>query len=240
MESLTSTPDITLASVADIVVHYPNAIEILNKYNIDYCCGGHKPFLEACNKAHVEAKKVMEEIFVNEDKPHTGSLRFNQWQPPLLIEFILQNHHTYVRESIPQLKELLEKICIVHGEEEPKLYEVKRNFELLSNELLHHMVKEEEVLFPAIASLYGEGKSVLIGLEQPMLVMEDEHEHAGLLIKAIKALTNNYTPPAFACPTFQLTYKLLKDFEEDLMQHIHLENNILFKKVRQHKKMSTL
>jgi regulator of cell morphogenesis and NO signaling len=239
METIVTTPDITLATVSDIAVQYSNAIDVLTKYKIDYCCGGNKSFIDACRQAELEPKKVMEEIFQAEAQPHS-SLRFNQWQPPLLVDFILQNHHSYVKESIPQIKELLDKVCIVHGEEEPNLYEVKKNFEALSIELLQHMLKEEQVLFPAINNLYTLGQPFSIGLEQPIMVMEDEHEHAGALVKSIRTLTNNYTPPAFACPTFQVTYKLLKEFDDDLMHHIHLENNILFKKVKQHQHLSTL
>lgn len=235
METLNPQPDITFATVADIATYYPNAIKILHTYNIDFCCGGHKPFLIACENARVEPNQLLEEIILNEENSNAKPLRYTEWQPPLLIDFIVQNHHSYVRESIPQLKELLEKICIVHGEEAPILYEIKKEFELLSKELLHHLLKEEEILFPAIVNLFIENKPIRNSLEQPMVILEDEHEHAGLLIKSIKKLSNNYTPPAIACPTFQLTYKLLKEFEEDLMQHIHLENNILFNKVRQYK-----
>jgi len=240
METMQNPLDTLKTTVSDIAVQYPGALEVFNTYHIDYCCGGQKPFADACAKVGADPGKVMNEIIATDRNHQAAALRFNQWQPTLLADFIVQNHHTYVRESIPQLKELIDKVCMVHGEEEPKLYDVKRNFASLSNELLQHMVKEEQILFPAINSLYGVGKPLPIELDQPIAVMEDEHDHAGALIKAIRTLTNDYTPPAFACPTFQITYKLLKEFDEDLMQHIHLENNILFPKVKQHQQMSTL
>jgi len=240
MELLTPNPDITTSTVGEIATQYPGAIQVFNKYNIDFCCGGKKQFLHVCKEANLEPKKIMEELFLAEGKAKPGALRVTTWQPPLLVNFILENHHTYVKQSIPELRELLNKVCAVHGEDQPSLYEVRKQFEELSTELLHHLTKEEQVLFPAILSLYEGRKNTSIGLEHPILVMEDEHEHAGHLMKSIRELTNNYTPPAFACPTFQMTYKLLQEFEEDLMQHIHLENNILFERIKQHQTMSTL
>lgn len=231
-------PDMADLSVADVVLAFPQALQILNRYNLDYCCGGKKPFIKVCENAGLNAESIWREIqlaVVN----HGGDtrLRFNSWDAPLLIDFIVQHHHQYVRDSIPQIQALLDKVCNAHGEDSPFLLSVRDRFNSLAAELQNHLPKEEEVLFPAIRRLLVSrvsGAMPAVGqgqLSVPILNMEDEHEIAGDLIKSIRSLTNHYTPPVFACPTFRLTYIMLDQFDRDLMQHIHLENNILFPKV---------
>jgi regulator of cell morphogenesis and NO signaling len=122
----------------------------------------------------------------------------------------------------------------VHGEEQPTLHQIKEIFLSLSDELLDHLPKEEEVLFPALRRLAQQEKAGTkntdLILQGPISVMEHEHDAAGTLLKELRALTGQYQPPAFACPTYQLAFKLLEEFDRDLVQHIHLENNILFPK----------
>ncbi|HEY8936815.1 MAG TPA: iron-sulfur cluster repair di-iron protein [Cyclobacteriaceae bacterium] len=230
--------DMADATVADIALSFPQALEILNRYNLDYCCGGKKLFTKVCEKAGLNPESVWEEILLA--RIHVGPdnyMRFDTWEAPLLIDFIVQHHHHYVRDAIPQILALLDKVCNAHGNDSPFLLTVKENFNKLAVELLNHLPKEEEVLFPAIRKIFHNGTSQLESniskshLKSPIVIMEDEHEIAGQLIKSIRALTSNYTPPTFACPTFKLIYIMLSQFDKDLMQHVHLENNILFPKV---------
>jgi regulator of cell morphogenesis and NO signaling len=239
MITIDDSLDMATFSVADVALNFPQAMEILTRYNLDYCCNGKKPFTEACKKANIDAEKVWFEIL--QSKANHGAdnrMRFDTWQPELLIEFILQHHHNYVREAIPTIQELLDKVCLAHGNDQPELQSVRSHFNDLAQELLSHMPKEEEILFPAIRrlmkqpALKAEGSPVLENLQGPIHVMEHEHDRAGDCVKIIRALTNHYTVPAYACPTFSLTYKMLQEFDNDLMQHIHLENNILFPKVK--------
>jgi regulator of cell morphogenesis and NO signaling len=122
----------------------------------------------------------------------------------------------------------------VHGDTNPELLRVRSEFNELAEELLGHMPKEEQILFPAIKRIEGqpivsvESEILPSALVMPIKVMEDEHDHAGALIKSIRALTNHYERPSYACPTYQLTLTMLEEFDNDLIQHIHLENNILF------------
>jgi regulator of cell morphogenesis and NO signaling len=155
-------------------------------------------------------------------------LNFNNWDLSLLTDYIVQHHHSYVRQAIPQIKDLLKKVCEVHGDDSPNVLIIRDAFNMLAYELLNHLPKEEEILFPAIKKL-ASGK---YDLTSPMDVMEDEHERAGELLKNIREESGEYNPPVFACPTYKMTYIMLKQFDEDLTQHIHLENNILFPKVR--------
>lgn len=226
------------ATVADIALTFPDALEVLNRHNLDYCCGGKKPFVEVCENAGLDAESIWREIHQSTtSRGPGGQMRFETWDPPLLVDFIEQHHHKYVRESIPMIKELLDKICDVHREDSPFLLAVRDRFTRLAEELLDHMPKEEEVLFPAARRLFhasassGDETEIQYSLEAHIHVMEHEHEEAGRLIKGIRALTDNYTPPDFACPSYRITYIMLSQFDKDLMQHIHLENNILFPKI---------
>lgn len=239
MQTTNGTLDMATMSVADIALNFPQALEILNRYDLDYCCNGKKSFVKVCDKAGLDASLIWNQIL--EEKLSYGDdnrMRFDTWHVSLLIDFIVQNHHQYVRETIPVIRELLDKVCSVHGAEQTELLEIRDNFNDLAEELLDHLPKEEEILFPAIKklveqnALLAKGSQDIKNLQTPLLVLEHEHESAGALVKSIRALTKNYTPHAYACPTFQLAYKMLQEFDKDLMQHIHLENNILFPKVK--------
>lgn len=224
-------------TVAEIAIQHPSAISVFAKHNIDFCCGGKISFTKACEKAGANSDEVMHELMNIEEHSVPGTIRFDTWDATLLSDFIVQHHHTYVRRNIPQLKELLEKVYSVHGESHPELAKLMDLFDELSDELLQHMEKEEQILFPGIKNLFGdvsniESVAIPINLLAPMMVMEAEHTHAGDVIKKIQSLTSDYTPPPTACPTFRVTYKRLQEFEQDLMQHIHLENNVLFSKVK--------
>ena len=227
-------------SVAEIAVQHPTAAQIYTKYHIDFCCGGKKPFVEACEKAGVNPEELMREVFRSEASNLPGTIRFDTWHPTLLVDFIIQHHHGFVRRSIPELHELIAKVCEAHGENEPDLLEVRNVFVALAEDLLLHLEKEELVLFPAIHRLFDntripvEVTPVPARLQAPLQAMEAEHDHAGNLIKQLRTLTNQYTPPAWACPTYRVTFRRLQEFDQDLMQHIHLENNVLFKKIKEH------
>ncbi|MBX7124139.1 MAG: iron-sulfur cluster repair di-iron protein [Cyclobacteriaceae bacterium] len=230
--------NISSVKVCDIALHIPEAIEILNRHNLDYCCNGQQSFLTACANALVNPDKVWLEIIEAQTMPvNNHRMKFATWPTTFLIDFICEHHHNYVRTTIPRLRELLAKVHAVHNLENPELTEVRAIFDALADELLAHLPKEEMVLFPAIRSMIehdalSENNPAAFGLQAPLHVMEHEHESAGDLIKSLRELTNNYTPPAGACPTYQAAYQLLKQFDEDLIQHIHLENNILFPKVK--------
>jgi regulator of cell morphogenesis and NO signaling len=234
MISTDQTLEMNTATVADVALTFPNAIDVLNRYDLDYCCNGNIPFKEACIKLNLDSEKVWEEVLIASPKKAGNPLNFESWHSSVLADFIVQHHHEYVRESVPRIRELLDKICSVHADTNPELLAVRTDFEALAEELLGHMPKEEQILFPAIKRIEGQPIASVestispAALDMPILVMEQEHERAGTLIKSIRARTNHYSPPAYACPTYQLTYTMLQEFDNDLLQHIHLENNILF------------
>jgi regulator of cell morphogenesis and NO signaling len=229
--------DMHSATVADIAVNFPQSIAVLNRHHLDFCCNGGRNFVAVCNDSQLDAESIWREILETAERPESGQrMRFETWDTSLLIDYIVQHHHQYVRESTTLLLELLTKVEAVHSGENPEVIQVRQAFRELSAELLEHMTKEEVIVFPTIRRIAQSEESIdgpmAKSILAPLLEMENEHEEAGRLIKKIRSLTENYTPPLYACPTFQLSWKLLKEFDEDLMQHIHLENNILFPRVQ--------
>ncbi len=231
--------DMTNLSMADVALKFPQALGILQKYNLDYCCGGKKPFAEVCRKLDVDPATVWNEIMqVQSNHESYNRMNFNSWDVPLIIDFILQHHHEYVRSSIPQIQQLIDKVCDAHGADSPNLLFLRDDFRNLSEALLDHLPKEENVFFPAMRSLFSRKSQQHPEADDskylafPIEAMEHEHENAGELIKSIRNLTQNFTPPAHACPTFRMMYVMLEQFDNDLMQHIHIENNILFPKAK--------
>lgn len=230
--------------VKDLVKKNPNSITVFRKFGIDYCCNGKLPLKEACLRAGAFYDLVVKELEALEASEFSANLRVNQWPLELLIDYIVHNHHGFVKETTPEILFFLNKVENAHGSSHPEIAQIKTLFTDLAAELKQHMVKEEEILFPTIRQLLYESKSSPIDMEcgatetgmvlnGPINCMEAEHEEAGEILEKISQLTHKYTPPAHACNSFQHLYRLLKAYEEDLHQHIHLENNILFEKARE-------
>lgn len=223
------------ASVANIAIHNPNALQVFAKYNIDYCCGGQQTLEDACHRLGLDANAVMVEIIESTPGNSNSNIRPETWRSSFLIDFIVENHHSYIRIAAQEITALLEKVCERHESENPELNQISTTFSALKDELLNHMDKEELALFPAIKrleTLNSDSNPLRKIVQVPIDAMEEEHRTAGELVSRIRSLTHNYSPPDFACPTFRATYERLKEFEDDLLMHIHLENNILFQRFK--------
>jgi len=216
--------------LAQIVDENHKAAAIFEKYNLDFCCKGKRSLGAACEEKDLAAETVAEELsLLNDDQP-TG-LDFNKLSLSTLADHIVSVHHDYTRQALPQIFSYLQKVSSKHGDRHNELYQVFEKFSELKDEMELHMQKEEQVLFPRIKDLENaiqNGRYRTFSIEVPITVMEDEHEHAGNLLKEIRDLSNNYNPPPDACTTYRLSFAALQALEEDLHQHIHLENNILF------------
>jgi regulator of cell morphogenesis and NO signaling len=221
-------------TVAQLAISHPGALAIFTKYNIDYCCGGHRSLEDACRRIGLDPETIKAEI-QNSQRETTETVHPENWSSAFLAEYIVQNHHKYVKSAIPEIHAFLDKVCDAHGNDSLELLHIRESFLDLAEELTSHMEKEETVLFPAIKKLEAQNhgdhplKSMIVA---PIGAMEHEHAIAGDLVKQIRSLSGNYTPPDFACPTFRITYKKLQEFDNDLMKHIHLENNILFERFK--------
>lgn len=225
-------------TVREFAAEIPNATRIFEKLGIDYCCGGSKPLEAACLQAKIPVEEVLRSL---EDAGAPGVTRagetvdFQSAHLADLIEHILAVHHGYVKQEVPRLQQLLAKVVAVHCASHPELAAVQRTFAALSSELLSHMMKEEMVLFPYIEKLEeaaSQGRRApqapFGSISNPVHMMELEHESAGKALEEIRMLSGAYTPPESACFSYKTLYSALKEFEADLHQHVHLENNILF------------
>ncbi len=226
-------------TVAEVVKENIKAAHIFKKHGIDFCCGGGITIEQACAKNGVDYAilgKELEEIDENISKAYN----YDNWDINFLTDHILNIHHKYVEESIPILLQYAAKVANVHGHHYKEVVEINNLVIDVAKELAVHMKKEELILFPFIKQLYIADKKKskpdlpLFGsVNNPIELMQNEHENAGDIFKLIAKLSNNYTPPEEACNTFRALYAKLDEFEQDLHLHIHLENNILFPKTIQ-------
>ncbi len=223
-------------TVADIVTENIKTADVFKKHGIDFCCGGGISIEKACSKNSVDYKTLEKELIaVNEVTSRTYD--YNSWDLAFLIDHIVNIHHTYVQESIPIILQYSDKVAKVHGHHYTEVIEINKLFHEIANELAGHLKKEELILFPFIKQMVKAEKEGADSplppfgtINNPIQMMEHEHETVGDLFKIISQLTNNYNPPKDACNTFKALYASLEEFEKDLHQHIHLENNILFPK----------
>lgn len=223
-------------TVGAVVSENIKAAHVFKKHGIDFCCGGGISIAKACSKYEV-SYEVLEKELSDVDKPVGRGHDYNNWDLSFLIDHILNVHHTYVSESIPMISQYANKVAKVHGHHYTDLIEINKLFHEVADELLEHMQKEERILFPFIKQLVKAKNEGIIPVQppfgtvnNPIQMMEHEHENAGDIFKTIAILTNDYTPPEGACNTFKALYSKLEEFEQDLHQHIHLENNILHPK----------
>lgn len=219
-------------TVGDIVTQEPSLSRLFEESGIDYCCGGGKTLREASEEKGVETDALIERLrdaisaSPAGEGPNPSDLNLTE-----LTEHIVQTHHAYLQTELPRLDQMTRKVEKVHGEREPRLAEVLETFTDLAEEMTNHMIKEEQVLFPLIRSidasesLSGAGPPTLAG---PIAQMEMEHDQAGGALERLRELCDGYTPPEWACNTYRAMIDGLQELEEDLHQHIHKENNILF------------
>ncbi|MBK6832793.1 MAG: iron-sulfur cluster repair di-iron protein [Bacteroidetes bacterium] len=224
-------------SIGELVAKDFRKAEIFKKHNIDFCCGGKKTVAQACIDKNIDFLAVDADLKKLEVTNSTSSERFNEWSLDFLVDYILNTHHEYVKNSIPILKEYTSKVAKVHGAAHPEVITIAAKFQLAAEELDEHMLKEEKILFPFIKELVAAKSNNLNSpytsfgtIKNPIQMMEHEHDAVGDIFKEIVELSNNYTPPEDSCTTYKVSFLKLKEFEEDLHQHIHLENNILFPK----------
>ncbi|MCU0359192.1 MAG: iron-sulfur cluster repair di-iron protein [Bacteroidia bacterium] len=224
-------------SIGQQVVENYRKAEIFKKYGIDFCCGGKKTLSKVCKEKNLDLNLIMNELNKAESAQGFASQNFQAWDAGFLAEYIVNTHHKYVKSAIPFLLELTKKVARVHGADRPELIDIATLFADVADELTAHMFKEEQVLFPYIKQLSASHVNpatqqfpAFSSVEQPILMMEHEHEAVGELFLTIRTLSDNFTPPESACNSYRVSYSKLKEFEEDLHQHIHLENNILFPK----------
>ncbi len=219
------------ALLGDLVTEDFRVAEVFKQAGLDFCCGGKKTLSQACREKNLNVKAIEEEIRAIGQAPALSNVNFKDWEPGFLADYIINTHHKYVLKTLPELLYYTGKIASVHGTQHPELIEVKKLFTEINKELLQHLQKEEEVLFPAIKSAIqkstGELQSVI---RSEIERMSNEHEFAGGAMDKINELTAGYMVPQDGCNSYQVAFKMLRQFEDDLHIHVHLENNILYPK----------
>lgn len=224
-------------TIGEMVASDFRKAEVFRKFGLDFCCGGKKTLEKACREKGLDVLQVKASLEAVEGVADSSKIDFLNMDLGELADYILTTHHTYVTQSIPMLYEFSAKVARVHGDRHPEVVEVARIFDEVASELQSHMHKEEFILFPFIKQLAaskGSGNDCAIPpfgtIKNPIAMMESEHVSAGSGMAEIQRLTNNFTPPTDACGSYRVLFAKLDEFEKDLHQHIHLENNILFPK----------
>jgi regulator of cell morphogenesis and NO signaling len=221
--------------VKDITLADPSARHVLEDARVDYCCGGGKSLQEACVHAGVDAQEILKQL--RENSQHVDPSEANWTASPLsdLTAHIKNHHHQYVREAILRINPLLEKVKAKHGEQHPELAEIETSFHAVGREMILHMQKEEKILFPFIEALDRAANGIgtleppfFQTIRNPIHAMMKEHDAAGDLVKQIREASTEYAAPEVACTSYKALFQELREFERDLQQHVHLENNILF------------
>lgn len=225
----------TEKTVREIALEQPSSIRVFEKFGIDYCCGGRKPLTEACAENKVAVDSVIAALELAAAAPAPAGEDWSQASLGELSDHIVTTHHAYVKKELPRLAALAQKLVARHGSTKTELPAIQATLAQLDQELTQHLAKEELILFPHIVRLEhaessGEPKpSGCFGtIANPIAMMTQEHDAAGTLMAEIRQLSHDFAPPQDACPTYRGFYDGLREFEHDLHQHIHLENNILF------------
>jgi len=221
--------------VKEIALSNPGARHILEDAGIDYCCGGGRPLQEACLQANVAEAEILSQLRENAKRVAPSESRWVSAPLSELTRHIRECHHQYVRDSVPRLRALLAKIREKHGSNHRELAEIEKLFGDVAREMLMHMQKEEQILFPFIDALEGAANGngtieppFFQTVKNPIHSMMKEHDSAGELMRQIRTASSGYQAPAEGCTSYQAAYQGLEEFEKDLHLHVHLENNILF------------
>lgn len=228
---------ITEKTVREWALENPAATRVFEKLGIDYCCGGNQSLDQACRAANLAMDQVLDSLEMAEQAARVAQKVHDWRREPLadLVAHITSTHHKYTREEIARLGPLFDKVCSVQGRNHPELLQIRTTFGGLAQELTMHMMKEEMVLFPYLVRMEEaviQHEPVLPppfgSAQNPVSMMEHEHDSAGTALRAMRQASHGYAAPPDACVSYQTLYRALAEFEADLHQHIHLENNILF------------
>lgn len=216
-------------TVGEIVAQVPGRSRVFQKLGIDFCCGGKKPLAQACAEKGLDIAEVLR-LLESSDAP-AGEVDPATMTMTELADHIQNTHHAYLREELPRLQQMANRVATVHGKHDARLVDVASVLNSFVDELASHMMKEEQILFPMIRHLDRTSGPISFhcgSLANPIRMMEYEHESAGNGLERMRALTDDYTPPDWACNTYRATLAGLAQLEADMHVHVHKENNVLF------------
>lgn len=224
-------------TIGEIVAADYRTAKVFENHGIDFCCGGNVALAATCTEKGLDLATLTRELEAVKGEPVERSQNYASWELPFLADYIINAHHAYLKENTGQIAAYAQKIAGVHGAHHPEVIEIATIFDKIAVEMAAHLREEEEVFFPAIKRAYAtrktgsaaEAKDIEI-IKTSLQKLSQEHERIGDAVHTIRHLANAYAIPGDVCNTFVLTYRKLKEFEDDLHKHVHLENNILFPK----------
>jgi regulator of cell morphogenesis and NO signaling len=224
-------------TIGDIVAADYRTAEVFEKYGIDFCCGGKVELSTACREKGIDLEQLLQDIEKLATQPVDRSQNYAAWDLPFLADYIVNTHHVYLKENTDSIVAYLHKIAEVHGGHHPEVIEIAGIFDKMAADLELHLREEEEMLFPAIRVISalaktgsGQTGGDVEALRASIKSLTHEHDEIGAAIHLIRHLAKDYAIPSDVCNTFMVAYRKLKEFEDDLHKHVHLENNILFMK----------
>lgn len=225
----------SVQKVGDIVVQFPMAADVFKEYKIDFCCGGDKPLATAINEQNLNESEILGKLnsLYEQFSKDQSNKNWEEANTAELVDQIVNKHHAYLWAELPKISQLTSTILRVHGPNHPELVKVHKLFNTMKMELESHLMEEETIQYPAIKK-YIENNSEA-DLDDAIRIideLEQEHTGAGDILKELRVVTDDYVLPDDACETFELTYSKLQELEDDLFLHIHLENNILFPRLK--------
>lgn len=226
-------------TIGELAVQDVNRIPVLEKYNIDYCCNGDMTLEAACKEADIQVDQLIDEMLEHEKHAPKSKYQFKRWGLDFLIDYILNTHHEYIKSHLPIMKEMTAQAIAAHASDHPELSEIQSILQEVTTGLEEHMHQEEEILFPFVKQLvkaeHGEGEahtSHFGTVANPIHMMIADHDQFSDAFKKIQQLTNGYQAHDTSCTTCVKLFKELKEFQDNLHQHIHLENNLLFPRAK--------
>lgn len=224
-------------TVGDVVARRPELARLFEAARIDYCCGGKKTLAEVCREQSLDPLAFLATL--DQVMPASDGLALvdaASMSLTELVDHIVQTHHAYLREELPRLNMLTERVASVHGADDPRLRDVRETFLAMADELTRHMMKEEQVLFPMIREVERSERCPTFhcgSIANPIRQMGLEHQDAGEALERMRTLTDEYTPPTWSCNTYRAMLIELDQLEQDMHQHVHKEDNVLYPRALQ-------
>ena len=218
-------PSTTLAAIVDA---NPASARVLERHQLDYCCGGRRTLEQACAERDLDPAAVLAELGALQP---AAAADWTTMGPAQLVDHIESTHHRYLHEELPRLAALTDKVVGVHGTRHPELHRVKVTFSALRDDLEPHLMKEERVLFPMIRELADATTAPTFhcgSVANPIRMMLLEHDRAGELLAELRDITNEFQSPEDGCASYHALYGGLAEIEADTHLHVHKENNVLF------------
>lgn len=215
--------------VAEVASKFPATIRVFQRNGVDFCCGGKRPLSEVCEESGIAFDGLKGELQAAIDGPAPAVPSLVDMPLEQLTRWIVERYHVWLKDEMPRMSQMMDKVLRVHGERHPELAAVARTYAAIQADIVPHLMKEEQILFPYIERLASRdvGSSCFGTVENPIRMMEYEHEVVGGLLAELRRLTSGYTAPEDACNTFRGLYHAFSELEKDTHEHIHVENNIL-------------